>query len=751
MKQLTITLALILTFTPIFAQTILVVNDETGTNNAESPFATIAAALEVAQTGDIIEITGGGDKTHTELGIDVTKGVTFKGEGQNTTIVQAHAQRGEASNRIFYVKTTSPVNFQDMTLQHGNVVSKRGGAVDMYSSEAQVNFERVTLKNNDSTWGGGAISLSRNGVLRVTDCKLEDNDAGIAGGAILNNRGTVIANDCLFLNNTSGSRGGAIGSYFTANAMDINSCTFTGNSGHYGGAIGFRGGDSFSITNCTIYDNTALYQGGAIYDGGSSNIVNISSCTIVDNTASSLGGGIYFYDYSGKSNLKNTIVANNTDVDGANDVYFYYGTLNTNESNLVENCTSSTNGTCPTFFSTNDPNLDEVASCGKHSYFKPLNSSDALDNAVADVSVPGDICGRIRTAPHDLGSFDVKSKVLPTIAGNVEFCKGQSTELDAGNWASFEWSNGESTSIIEVTNGSLYGVTVTDAYGATGTTEVEVNSFDIFTFDTENAVQTQTSSGMNVYSVEVCGGVFPYSANLESTGGFVSTQFMPSASSGCQMLQITYGSGVDWTATVTDGNGCTSDVSVLLDTTPLLVIDGFGTTNESGAGQNDGTLTVNVSGGDDSCSEYTYDWSGYNLTVSNTDGVVENTLTGLATGSYSVTITDCAGNTVVGNIYLNRASGRGRKTTLDTSIEGVLQLQPNPANDFVRIQYKAEQEGKLVVSVADLAGRTLWREVLNSEEGRFEISLDDFNNGLYIVSLQADNQLIDRKKLLVVK
>ena len=74
MKHLLIIVALILSLGShinIFAQTVLVVDDEIGVNDGTSPFATIA----VARTGDIISITVDSDNIHTEKGIVVfTKG-----------------------------------------------------------------------------------------------------------------------------------------------------------------------------------------------------------------------------------------------------------------------------------------------------------------------------------------------------------------------------------------------------------------------------------------------------------------------------------------------------------------------------------------------------------------------------------------------------------------------------------------------------------------------------------------------------
>ena len=70
------------------------------------------------------------------------------------------------------------------------------------------------------------------------------------------------------------------------------------------------------------------------------------------------------------------------------------------------------------------------------------------------------------------GSAEVIVKALPTptISGNTTFCAGSSTVLNAGtNYASYLWSNGETTPSIEVATAGVYSVTVTNSYGCSAT------------------------------------------------------------------------------------------------------------------------------------------------------------------------------------------------------------------------------------------------------------------------------------------
>jgi gliding motility-associated-like protein len=90
-----------------------------------------------------------------------------------------------------------------------------------------------------------------------------------------------------------------------------------------------------------------------------------------------------------------------------------------------------------------------------------------------------------------------------------------------------------------------------------------------------------------------------------------------------------------YTVTVTDANGCTTTETVVINEPALLIATGAVVTNVSCNGGADGETTVSVTGG---VSPYTYSW--------NTNPVqTTQNATGLAAGTYTVTVTDANGNT----------------------------------------------------------------------------------------------------------
>lgn len=75
-------------------------------------FMTVQDALDDSGiiAGDVINIT---DAVHTESGILVNKDVTIQGQGADSTIVQAHTDVDEATERVFFRRGRRGCNHQE--------------------------------------------------------------------------------------------------------------------------------------------------------------------------------------------------------------------------------------------------------------------------------------------------------------------------------------------------------------------------------------------------------------------------------------------------------------------------------------------------------------------------------------------------------------------------------------------------------------------------------------------------------------
>ena len=281
-----------------------------------------------------------------------------------------------------------------------------------------------------------------------------------------------------------------------------------------------------------------------------------------------------------------------------------------------------------------------------------------------------------------------------------------------------------------------------------------------------------TGTGMNLFNAEVCGGIAPYSTDLSSSGGFASVEELPSSNSGCLIYQISYGSGVEWTLSVTDDSGCNSGSVTFssndLPSNPLQITDQT-ITPETCVGDEDGSIVIEVSGGDDNCDDYTYTWSSTNgFSETHTDVVTGSSITDLASGTYNVTVTDCVGASLVETgIYVGRVNGgnngrsRGRggcKTAgnQDWSEMGALKATPNPFHTQTTIEFSIEVSSKVWLSIYSIEGRKV-AEILQGEdiEGkvlqRWGFDANDLKEGMYVLELQTESGERFFQKLMVSK
>ncbi len=281
------------------------------------------------------------------------------------------------------------------------------------------------------------------------------------------------------------------------------------------------------------------------------------------------------------------------------------------------------------------------------------------------------------------------------------------------------------------------------------------------------------STGNNVYIVEVCGGTAPYHAGFTFLGGFASVAELPSENVGCINYQIVYTDFADWTLTVIDANDCNnSDViftSEGLPSNPLPQITAINMTPETCVGDKDGSVTIDVEGGEGTCGNYTYEWfssNGFSATTIN--GTTANTVNDLAAGSYSVTVTDCAGTTTVQTgINITRSniggrSGRGRggcKTVgndWSEANEWGLEVFPNPFVEQALIEFSLPTDSKVWLSVYSLEGRKIVSLLEGANIGgnslqRFSLEGSKLECGVYILELQNEFGLRQHKQLVVVR
>ncbi len=119
---------------------------------------------------------------HTEGGIVVGKNVIIQGQGAGETIVQAHPNPGEGTQRVFEIPLDVTVTIRGMTIQHGNPTTSplTGGGV--------LNFGTLTLQDTivQENFGSAGGGLYNEGTLTLSTAPSVKTARSAAGTLIWN-------------------------------------------------------------------------------------------------------------------------------------------------------------------------------------------------------------------------------------------------------------------------------------------------------------------------------------------------------------------------------------------------------------------------------------------------------------------------------------------------------------------------------------------------------------------------------------
>jgi gliding motility-associated-like protein len=224
-------------------------------------------------------------------------------------------------------------------------------------------------------------------------------------------------------------------------------------------------------------------------------------------------------------------------------------------------------------------------------------------------------CSVTKTVSVTQPSNALVATALPSTVACYGDTNGSIISNTSGGTApyNFEWSNGAATAILSNIGAGSYTLTVTDANACT-------------TIATATITQPAALNASITTSHVNCFGASNGSVNLTASGGTASYIYLWSNSSTLEDLQnIAAGT---YSVTVTDSKNCsvTSQANVSQPTAALNA--SVATTEVSCYGGNNGGVNLTVNGG---TTPYTYYW---------TDSSTSEDLQNIASGTYSVTITD---------------------------------------------------------------------------------------------------------------
>jgi hypothetical protein len=237
-----------------------------------------------------------------------------------------------------------------------------------------------------------------------------------------------------------------------------------------------------------------------------------------------------------------------------------------------------------------------------------LTGSNACGSATDNVSITFNTANGISLTPSitDITCFGASTGAISLTVNN-----------GSGNY-SYSWSNGANTSSITNLPAGLYSVTVNDlTYGCSISGNYFVSHLNgPPAFSVNLTPSNPTCSNLNNGTVTstLNGGAFPFTYSWSNGLGSNPDLF-------------NLGAGT-YSLTVLDGNGCQASETVTLTAPQALVITEI-VNDISCNGNVDGSISTTITGG---TPGYNYSWG--------PNGEISSGISGLAAGSYTLTVTD---------------------------------------------------------------------------------------------------------------
>lgn len=290
---------------------------------------------------------------------------------------------------------------------------------------------------------------------------------------------------------------------------------------------------------------------------------------------------------------------------------------------------------------------------------------------------------------------------------------------------------GNATVTVSATGG-------TAPYTGTGTFTVTPGTYTYNVTDSKGCISTTTitvaqGAGMIITPTVTnisCAGDKTGAISLAVSGGTLPYQYSWSSAQTSSTIN-NLNAGV-YSCVVTDVSGCTASVSVTVTQNPPLLAIASSTPATNG---NNGTATVTANGG---VSPYLYSWQ---ITPPQTT----TTATGLAAGTYNVTVTDQKGCTRTATVVVASASA------IDWQKLGIknFSLYPNPANNEVFIKADLAQPEIVSVKLLDITGKEILAYLYNiGKELNEKIDISHIPAGSYLLNISTDEGKVNEKLLI---
>jgi hypothetical protein len=247
-------------------------------------YPTIQAGIDAAAAGDTVEVACG---TYFETSITLKGGIVLLSTTGDPSCVTV---RPDASGRVFLATNlAAPISIEGITVRSGRSSGPGGVGAGIYVSDSPlVRLTDCRVQYNDADATGGGI-WAYNTPLTLQGCKFSWNFG--RGGAVAIRNSEILAADCTFEFNRATTAYGFVGGGAVdlgSSAGTFESCVFYRNRGEGGAA--FLSGSDATFDRCILQDN--IGQGAAINSVNST--LALTRSTLEGNDAGESGALRFF-------------------------------------------------------------------------------------------------------------------------------------------------------------------------------------------------------------------------------------------------------------------------------------------------------------------------------------------------------------------------------------------------------------------------------------------------------------------------
>lgn len=283
----------------------------------------------------------------------------------------------------------------------------------------------------------------------------------------------------------------------------------------------------------------------------------------------------------------------------------------------------------------------------------------------------------------------------------------------------YSWAPGGQTvqNPIDLCPGT-HTVTMVDANSCQSTATVTITEPAVLTTSTSETDATCNGSCNGTATATPAGGTQPYTYQWDSTA---ANQVTATATGLCAGT---------YSVLITDANGCTTSDQVTVNEPNALMVN-TSSLPTSCQSCTDGSATAVVTGGTPS---YTYSWQ--------PGGQTTSTASNLSAGSYTVTITDAQGCTVMDTILVNSPTG-----VIAYDGEFGVSVYPNPIVDKANIEiHNGPADGILYITVFDVTGKLIESKQDNvTKDDVTQVSFVNLPPGAYLMEIRMGDSKITVK------